>query len=212
MRRAHMLIVFLLALILAGCNQPLVSEADWQTAIAEVKLTAVASITPLPQLQADDLVDREEADALEADLSAAQKTLTAQAGQIATLQEQVDSHRDKLEDLQLSLTPVYTPTFTHTPTPAGTPTPVPTATSAIPDDQKVVVASGGPAPLYEYNVKNNAGYPVMIKTEPLLRFEEGEWFLIYKGEIRADGITYFYKVAGPVWSGYYVSVNDVVDK
>ena len=211
MRRRHILLVLSLTLILAACT-PLVSESDWQTAIAEVKLTAVASITPLPQLQADDLVDREEAKALQADLSAAEKTLTAQAGQIATLQEQVDSHRDQLEDLQLSLTPVYTPTFTHTPTPAGTPTPVPTATSAIPDDQKVVVASGGLAPLYEYAYDNNAGYPVMVKTEPVLRFEEGEWFLVYKGEIRADGITYFYKVAGPVWSGYYVSVNDVVDK
>jgi hypothetical protein len=100
----------------------------------------------------------------------------------------------------------------HTATPVGTPTPVPTATSAIPEDQKVVIASGGPAPLFEVDFTNDAGYPVMVKTDPVLRFEQGEWFLIYKGEVRADGESYFYKVAGPVWSGYYVRVNDVVDK
>lgn len=211
MRRRYVLMVLSLALILAACK-PLVSESDRQTAIAEVKLTAVASITPLPQLQADELVDQEEAEALEADLNAAEKTLTAQAGEIAALEKEIDSHQDQIEALGLSLTPQFTATITETPTPAGTPTPVPTATSAIPDDQKVVIASGGPAPLYEYAFDNDAGYPVMVKTEPVLRFEEGEWFLVYRGEIRADGITYFYKVSGPVWSGYYVRVDDVTDK
>jgi hypothetical protein len=210
MRRRSFIVLFL-ALILAGCK-PLVSASDWQTAVAEVKLTAVASITPLPQLQSEDLVNQEEAQALQADLNAAEKTLTAQAEEIANLQGQLEAQQDQVEVLRLSLTPDFTATLRYTATPVGTPTPVPTATSAIPEDQKVVIASGGPAPLFEVDFTNDAGYPVMVKTDPVLRFDEGEWFLIYKGEVRADGEMYFYKVAGPVWSGYYVRVNDVKDQ
>ena len=132
-------------------------------------------------------------------MATANAALTQQAGEIATMQAEAEI---------LKTSP--TPTITLTPwaTATVTPTKAPSYGS-LPKNQRVVEAKGN-APWWRKKGENDVGLPVMVKTNPVQRFENGQVFWIFKNKIKADGGVYFYKVSGPsVGKGYYVRTSDV---
>lgn len=197
MKYQYQLLMLITAIILAACT-PTVSDTDLQTAIAQVvETSAAASVDTQPASSSAADAERELA---QAQLDAANLVLTAQAGQLAVMQEQ-------LNQIQLALTPTITPT----PAATATITPLPTATAnLLPDDQKIVYATRQTG-LYTYTEKNGKGYPVMLKTDPIVRYEAGDWMIVYKALVQGDGGTLFYKVISPYGGGYYVDVNHVRD-
>lgn len=167
--------------LVSACSAA-VSEKQVQTAIAEAVLTS----------EGDSPQEMKE-------LATANAALTQQAGQITTLQAE-------MEELRTS----PTPTITITPWATGTATPTKAPKwGPLPKNQRIVEAKGN-APWYRKKGENNAGYPIMVKTNPVQRFNDGQVFWIYKNKIKADGDSYFYRISGPsVGTGYYVRVGDV---
>jgi len=177
------MLIPLAALLFSACSGA-VSDSQVQTAMAEVVMTSQAGS---PQ-------EMEE-------LATAKAALTQQAGQIATMQIE-------LEFIKTSPTPTITitPWATATITPTTTP-----RWGNLPSNQKIVAAKGN-APWYRLKGENAVGYPIFVKTNPVQRFEDGQTFWIYKRKYQADGGGYFYKISGPaVGIGYYVRVGDVKD-
>ncbi len=169
--------------LLAACG-PAVSDAQVQTAIAVAVMTSEGGS---PQEMKE--------------LATAEAALTQQAGQIATMQAEMEV---------LKTSP--TPTITLTPWATGTATPTDAPKyGGLPKNQKIVIANGN-APWWRKKGENNVGKPVMVKTNPVQRFENGQVFWVYKARVQADGGGYFYRVSGPsVGKGYYIAVGDVKD-
>ena len=143
---------------------------------------------------------------VKADLEEAGIKITEQAAQISDLQGELDQ-------LYLLLTPTITPTPFDTPTPVATSTatPRPTATVfTLPYYQKYVTPIEK-APLYYYEDENDAGYPLMLKTNPVVKFVAGDVFIVDINRVRADGGGLYYLVVGPKHAGYYVLFDDVED-
>ena len=194
MRENHVIKVTLFSLacvvLLVSCYSS-VSESQIETAVAEaVKTSAV--------LEAEQAT-YDAKQGIPGDLEEAYMELTQQAEQLSTLQAQIDF-------LQTSPTPTITITSWAT----GSPTPTKEPQwGPLPNNQKVVAAKGN-APWYRVKGENKNGYPVMVKTNPIKRFTDGQTFWVYKRQYQADGGAYFYKISGPsVGIGYYVRVGDV---
>ncbi|MFC1936600.1 hypothetical protein ACFLYP_02910 [Chloroflexota bacterium] len=191
MKTKIVLALLILVVISTACTGT-ATEEQMQTAIAVALQTSAAS-----DLQQEESASSEELARIEAELEAAIAALTQQAEEISELEIQL-------------LTEQAPPTITPTLTPTLTPNPRPTPTWGLPENQKQVVATGK-TPLYHFTKKNDQGYPIMVKTSPVIRIEDGEWFLIYTKPIRADGGSTFYEIAGPVHKGYYVQVGTFRD-
>ena len=116
------------------------------------------------------------------------------------MQEQIDL-------IQLALSPTITPVPSITVTATQIPTPTP---SLLPEDQKLVYATRQTG-LYTYTEKNDNGYPIMIKTDPIVRYAEGDWIIVISAPVQGDGVTKFYEVVSPYGGGYYVDFNHVRD-
>lgn len=169
--------------VLVSACSAAVSERQVQTAIAEAVLTSEGGS---PQELKE--------------LATARAALTQQAEEMATMQVEMELLRTS-----------PTPTITITPWATGTATPTEAPKwGGLPSNQKVAEANGN-APWYRKKGENSAGKPIMVKTNPVQRFNDGQIFWIYKNKIRADGGGYFYKISGPsVGKGYYVRVGDVI--
>jgi hypothetical protein len=179
-----------------------------QTAVSQVILTSsseesTTDETTATETESTDIVN-EQLNELNTQLENAKLKLTDQAAEI-------DALHSELEGVYILLTPTITPTpqDTATPTITLTPTPLPPPTEeAIPWYHKTVKATGN-APLYYYEDENEAGYPIMIKTSPVVKFSTGDEFIVDINRVRADGGNYYYLVIGPKHEGYYVNINDV---
>ncbi len=208
MKKKFVLTCLLLTLVLSACSTKISDEA-LQTAVSEAIMTSSALDASIKETQAaQKIAEAQEAAPsvaelvqLQTELSLAYAKLTEQAGQITDLQTEV-------EQLKSQATATNTPIPTITETPTITPWP---SDTPVPPDRKWVIAVGN-APLYNFSERNAKGYPIMEKLYPVKRFENGEEFLVYKAVVRADGGALFYEVVGPKFAGYYVSVDDVVDK
>jgi len=213
MRNKLTLIFFATALLLSACTAT-ISESAVQTAVAQIMLTAEAENPQAePEAQPEPQVDpalQEELDQAKQQLQEAQTKLAEaeakvaeQAAQIAALQE--DANQAEVEE-QAPAADDSSPT----PTITSSPTPSPTVYST-PHYQKAVIAKGN-APLWYYKKENDAGKPIMIKTNPIIRYEKGDEFLVNRYVVFADGGNEFYEVIGPKGAGYYVLTNDVKDR
>ena len=205
-------IVILFAFLLSACTVAL-QESAVQTAVSEVISTSSAQegldsegseANEKTESQADEKAagpSQAELDEAKQQLNEAQIRLTDQAGLIASLQEE-------LQAAQLSLTPKPTeiPTNTPTPLPSSTPTIVVT-----PANQKTVIATRRAA-FWTYKDTNAAGRPIMIKVEPIARYETGDEFIVNTWTVLADGNQRFYPIVGPRGAGYYVNFDHVQDK
>jgi hypothetical protein len=183
-------LLVVLILILSGCNLP-GSESQVQTEVAAALETAAADQTETAKIEA---LTREAEDQLQ--------------------QQQAETEQAKiLNQTETAMALVTnTPEATETPSASDTPTPISTPEGGgLPDDQKVVVAKGNTA-WWQKKGENKAGYPIMVKTNPVKRFEAGQVFRVYKMQILADGGGYYYMISGPVGVGYYVAVGDVRDQ
>jgi hypothetical protein len=193
MRRKILIVSLLVAIIFSGCNFGL-TENEVQQAIDDALATSAAEQEQAP---APPSSDSEEADAA---LEAANQALTEQAAQILTQESELAT---------LNAGPTATDTLPpETPTNTAEPTePAP----LIPEGQKIVIAKKN-APLWKVDTYNDNDYPIMIKLDPIVRYEEGDWILVYEAKIQADGGQYYYQVVGPIGGGYYILVGDVTDQ
>lgn len=198
--------------LLSACTVAL-QESAVQTAVSEVIATSSAdeSVNSNPSEQKEQTNSEMEAvkdgpsqtefDEVKQQLDEAQIKLTDQAGLIAALQE----------DLQKAQ---YSPTPQPTVIPTNTPTPIPSSTPTIvvtPADQKAVIAARN-APFWTFKQENDAGKPIMIKVEPIARYEAGQEFVVKTWTVLADGGLRFYPIVGPRGAGFYVLVDHVQDK
>ncbi len=199
MKYSKIFIILVATSTLVACT-PTVSDADLQNAIEQVVETSVANTAPTETHIAMINAANAELEKVQSQLDAANLVLTAQSNQLATMQEQIDF-------IQLALTPTITPvpSVTVTITPLPTPTP-----SLLPDDQKLVYAIRQTG-LYTYTEKNDSGYPVMNKTDPIVRYEEGDWIIVLSALVQADGGTLFYEVVSPYGGGNFVDITHVRD-
>ena len=188
------------------------SETALQTAVSEAIMTSSAddSIqidgTDEALTTMENLVRREDMENIQSLLEEARIELTQQAETINNLQAELDQ-----------IYPLLTPTITiEPPTPTGTseitatPTPSATQSGGLLFNQKYVITTNS-IPVYTYNKENDAGYPIMYKTEPLRKFDPGDKIIVNIYPVRADGGLNFYLVIGPEHGGYYILVNDVQD-
>jgi len=202
------LIMLLVVIGLSACKGN--SQSALQTAVSEAIMTSVAE-APAPSTNTSESGGSNlNTDQLKSELDAAQITLTQQASQLLELQATLDQ-------ANLLLTPSMTPTTedTATPTITLTPTQIPSATASpttdpllLPEGQKFVVATRN-APLFYIKENNDAGFPVMVKTNPIVRYVEGDWIVVESAVIKADGGLLYYKVVRPFGSGYYVQIDHV---
>ena len=212
MKKVIVLLPLLLSLLMTACDAT-ISESAMETAVSQVILTSSASDTTTNsdeetevQQEVQTSGDKEELRDAKAALSEAELKLTDQAAQIEDLQAE-------LEGIYPLLTPSITPTPYNTPTPAAlaTATVRPTATVfTLPYYHKYVTPINN-APLFSYKDKNDSGFPIMLKKEPIIKFVNGDVFVVDINRIRADGGGYFYLVIGPKNAGYYVQFDDVQD-
>jgi hypothetical protein len=179
-----------------------------QTAVSQVILTSSTSDSTTQESTGAEpdtnSILNERLEELNTQLEDANNRVDEQAAQIETLQNELSS-------VYILLTPTITPTPQDTPTPTITPTstPLPAPTEfVLPWYQKYVVAKKD-APLYYYEDENEAGYPLMLKTSPVVKIAKGTEFIVDTNRIRADGGGYYYIIIGPKHEGYYVSINDV---
>ncbi len=211
MKRIFVTLLILSTISLAACKAT-ISESAMETAVSQVILTSSAAnevpdsgdSAPVEQQPAGP--SSEELEAAQAALDQANIQLTEQAGQIDELQAELDA-------LYLQLTPSITPTPADTPTPTITssPTPRPTATEfTLPYYQKYVTPINT-APLYTSKEKNDAGYPIIIKTSPVQKIQYGEVVIVDVNRVRADGGALYYLIVGPKYTNYFVSIDDVQD-
>jgi len=199
MKNTYLFLLLVAIAALSACT-PEVSDSDLQTAIAQAVETSSADAAPTETQLASVSTTDAELKAVQDQLHASNLVLTTQANQLAAMQEQLDQ-------IQLALTPTITPT----PEATSTSTPLSTATaSSLPDDQKLVYATRQ-APLHTYTEKNAKGYPIMIKTDPIIRYSEGDWIIVFAAPVQADGSTLFYKVVSPYGEGKYININHVRD-
>jgi len=209
MKKAFILTLLLVSILLSAC-QASISEAAMETAVSQVILTSVANDAVAESdsetVSEADTASMEELDAAKSQLSEAQSKLTEQAAGMEELQAELDQ-------VYLLLTPTITPTPMDTPTQlptlTATPRPAPTQ-SGLPSTQKYVRVIDK-APLFYFKDENDSGYPIMIKTSPIQKFDAGEIFIVETGRYRADGGGLFYKVVGPRNAGYFVRSIDVED-
>ncbi len=183
----RLLLLVLLIALLSACNFP-GSESYVQTQVAEALATRAIEDTQVA-------------------LVAAQ---TSQAQAIEQTQT-TDAFLSQTQTVEAGFTATSEPTETATATPLSTATPQPSSTpaySGIPEGQITVEAKGNAA-WWRKKGENNVGYPVMVKLDPVQRYEPGDLFRVYDYQIRADGNVYFYQIAGPLGAGYYVRVGDV---
>lgn len=187
MKKAYRLYLFgMLLILLSACNYP-GSKTYVQTEVAAALATAAVQ-------------DTQEA------------VVAAQTAQAQAIQQTEAASAIEMQT-QTALA-AYTATSTVTSTPAATDTPSPTDTpagSGLPEGQMVVVAKGN-APWWRKKGENTVGYPIMVKTNPVQRYEDGQTFRVYDYQIRADGNFYFYQIAGPLGAGYFVMISDVTVK
>ena len=176
-------LLFVLLLLISSCNLP-ASESTIQTEVAAALATSDAEETRQAEIDAQ---------TMEAEAKTEQANMMGQT------------------DTALAL-PTDTPESTSTPSASDTPTATSTPEAGgLPDDQKVVVAKGNAA-WWRKKGENKNGYPIMVKTNPVQRFEAGQVFRVYKLQIQADGGAYYYMISGPVGIGYYVAIADVKDQ
>jgi hypothetical protein len=192
MRRKLLIVCLLLAVLVTGCNLGL-SEEEVQKAIDDALATSAAQNEQAPPPPADN----SEADAA---LEAANQALTQQAAQIQT--QESDLATLNAGPTATDTLPPQTPTNTSEPT---------ATTPLIPEGQKIVLAKKN-APLWKIDGYNDKDNPVMVKLDPIVRYEQGQWMLVYEAKILADGGALYYQVVGPIGSGYYVLVSDVMDQ
>ncbi len=217
MKKTYLIILVISALLLSACTAT-ISEASVQTAVAQIVLTqeaanpqaeAAAADGQQPEAQVDPAVQAELEQAQQA-LEAVQLQLTEQAGQIAQLQEAAAQQAQAAADQQAAeqVAAEAQPTPTNTPIPTATAFPT---VASTPSYQKAVIATRN-APMWTYKRTNEAGRPLMVKVEPILRYEEGQEFLVNLNFIVGDGGLKFYEVLGPLYAGYYVDVTHVRDR
>jgi hypothetical protein len=207
MNKRTILLILLIAVTLAACNTT-ISDSVMQTAVSQVILTSSSEESTTDEIttsdtEATDILD-EQLNELNTQLDNANLRLTDQAAEI-------DALNAELEGVYILLTPTITPTpqDTATPTITPSPTPLPPPTEeALPWYHKTVVANKD-TPLYYYEDENDAGYPIMIKTSPVIKFSKGDEFIVDVNRIRADGGANYFLVIGPKHNGYYVNINDV---
>lgn len=172
------LVFLLLSILLAACTS--VTESQMQTVIAESVAAREAEV-----VEATEAADRQEAESIF-------QALTEQAETLEDLQATVDSVPT------LTTTPDYTPTVSPTPKPKG---------SVIASNQRIVEAKDN-TPWYYLKGYNQGGVPIILKTNPVQRFEDGTQFRVYKKTILGDGGLVFYKISSPGFEGYYVLKDD----
>jgi hypothetical protein len=183
-----------------------------ETAVSQVILTSAASSDPAdsgdsaPADQQPAGPTSQELEAAQAALDQANIQLTEQAAQVEALQAELDA-----------LYPLLTPTITATP--FDTPTPLPTATATprptatvftLPYYQKYVTPVTA-APLFNFKDKNDAGFPIMLKTSPVQKVPNGDVIIVDVNRVRADGGAVYYLIVGPKYTNYYVLFEDVED-
>jgi hypothetical protein len=193
MRRKILIVCLLMAIIVTGCNLGL-SENEVQQAIDDALATSAAQNEQAPAPPSGD-----EGSDNSAELDAANQALTEQAAQIQTQDSQLAT---------LNAGPTATETILETPTNTAQPT---ETAPLIPEGQKIVIAKKN-APLWKVDGYNDKDNPVMVKLDPVVRYEQGEWILVYDAAIKADGGALYYQVVGPIGAGYYVLVGDVRDQ
>lgn len=209
----YMLIIIIITttMLFSACGTSL-SETALQTAVSEAIMTSSAiepERTEVPReegSETNNVVSKEDFNNVETMLEEAHIELTLQAEKISELQAE-------LEQLYPLLTPTTTtepPSPTTTPQFTSTPQPTATKTGDLLYNQKYVVAIGS-IPVYTYEKENNAGFPIMQKTDPILKFGSGDKIIVNIYPIRADGGLSFYLIVGPQHGGYYVLVDDVKD-
>jgi hypothetical protein len=192
-------VLLLITTALAACS-PTVPETDLNTAIAQaVETSVIAEPNATPTVDTNAI--NAELEAVQAQLDAANLVVTDQAAQLTAM-------GDELAKAHLALTPTITPI----PVATATITPLPTATdTSLPEDQKFVITTRQTG-LYTYTVKNNKGYPIMIKTDPIVRYEKGAWMIVHEALVQADGGSLFYQVVSPYGGGFYVDASHVRDR
>ena len=207
MKKQYLVLILLAALLLSACKAT-ISESAMETAVSQVILTSSSEESPgesEPQPESEIVATLNvQLEGLNAQLNNANIMGTEQAAKIEALQAELDG-------VYVLLTPTITPTPQDTPTPTITPSPtlIPSYTeSALPWYHKYVEAVGT-APLYYYEDENQPGYPMMLKTSPIVKFSAGEEFIVNVNRIRADGGAYYYLIVGPKHEGYYVAIGDV---
>lgn len=182
----RLFLIGVLIVLLSACNYP-GSDRYVQTEVAAALETAAiqdtqAALVAAQTAQAQAIRQTETASAIE------MQTQTALAAYTATS------------------TGTSTPAVTETPTPTNTP-----AGSGLPEGQMVVVAKGN-APWWKKKGENDVGKPIMVKTNPVQRYEDGQTFRVYDYIVAADGGGNFYQIAGPLGAGYFVLTGDVTEK
>ena len=200
MKFTHVIYILIVASFLMACT-PSVSDSDLQIAIEQAVASSVANVSPTETLVAGLIAEIAELENIQSQLDAANRVIAAQADQLAAMQDQIDS-------LQLAATPSVTPI--PLPTATITPLPTPTKSSQLPEDQKLIYAARQTG-LYTYTEKNDNGYPIMIKTDPIVRYYSGDWIIVLRAIVQGDGGFLFYEVVSPYGGGYFVDINHVDD-
>jgi hypothetical protein len=201
----------LLALIFSTACSGKLSDTAVQTAVSQAIMTSSAEEaslgTTIQDNQGIDAQTKAELEQVKTELSDAQVKLTEQANKVAELQ-------DELDHLYPLLTPTNTIEPLETPTPTNTatvqPSLTPTQNNGLLYNQKYVVTTVGAA-LYTYTEKNKSGFPIMVKTDPVVKFGVGEVIVVERYLVRADGSLNFYLVIGPTNSGLYILASEVSD-
>jgi hypothetical protein len=209
MKKTFVILLLLSILVLSACTAT-ISESAMETAVSQVILTSAATSPAQDEPEAGSGDQQpagpsnEELEAAQSALEQANLQLTEQAAQIEALEAELDA-----------LYPLLTPTVTSTP--FDTPTPLPTATATprptatvftLPYYQKYVTPIDS-APLFTYDKKNDAGFPIMFKTSPVQKIPNGEVVIVDVNRVRADGGGYYYLIVGPKYTNYYVLITDV---
>lgn len=207
MKKQYLVFVMLSVFLLSAC-QSSIPESAMETAVSLVILTSSSEESiedPVPQtdLGAVATSDARIAEA-NAQLDNANLKLTEQAAVNEALQAELDQ-------AYILLTPTITPTPQDTPTPTITPspTPIPTFTEVVMPWYHSYVEAIGDVPIYEYEDENDAGFPIMQKTSPIVKISDGKEFIVNTTKVRADGGENFYEIVGPKHKGYYVRIGDV---
>jgi hypothetical protein len=182
---------------MAACNEN-VSDSQVETAVFIALETSKASEIEQATPEFQFLGLEKEIEDLREQVEDSSIIITEQAAQIAEYQTLLETLQAVPTELPYVPTPTRTPVFSLD---EVEPTPI---------IYKQVVADGN-APLYYSEDENAKGYPVMIKTNPVIRFEDGDVIRVFIDVILADGGGEFYEVVGPAWAGYFIRVGDVDD-
>jgi hypothetical protein len=207
MKKNYLVLILLTVFLLSAC-QSAIPESAMETAVSLVILTSSSEESiddPEPQTDlgavATSNAKIEEANA---QLENANLLLTEQATKNEALQAE-------LNQAYILLTPTITSTPQDTPTPTITPSPTlkPTFTEEVMPWYHSYVEAVGTIPIYEYEDENDAGFPIMQKTSPIVKISDGDEFIVNTTKVRADGGVNFYQIVGPKHKGYYVRIGDV---